>query len=305
MRQTVAFLACFACACDGKRLLAVNDPASAFEAAGAAGALSKASRGAAAKMDAQDDLKDLAKKLNPAVGYWDPLNLATAEFWGQSNDATVGFLRHAELKHGRVAMAAFVGYCVQSNGIVFPWKLTGEISYADIAAAGSPQDQWDALPTAAKLQIILFVGFLEAWSENSLVLEKDGNAHYMRGGIPGKFPRFNGVVKKSDSLIEAGRIPHYTLDLYDPFGLNSKRSREELDKSLLAEINNGRLAQIGIFGLLSASKGLIVPGLDGLGIPSYDGEIMGPFTADDSGLPFLDELLKFQNVVKDCSDYFR
>jgi len=252
-----------------------------------------------------EDLEALAGELNPVVGFWDPLNLAKAEFWGQSNDATVGFLRHAELKHGRVAMAAFVGYCVQSNGIVFPWKLTGEISYADIAAAGSPQDQWDALPTAAKLQIILFVGFLEAWSENSLVLEKDGNAHYMRGGIPGKFPRFNGVVKKSDSLIEAGRIPHYTLDLYDPFGLNSKRSREELDKSLLAEINNGRLAQIGIFGLLSASKGLIVPGLDGLGIPSYDGEIMGPFTADDSGLPFLDELLKFQNVVKDCSDYFR
>jgi len=302
MKKVIALLTCFACGCSSKRVLPASNPRSAFQAPAAAGTLAKASRSAAVKME---DLEALAEELNPVVGFWDPLNLANAEFWGQSNDATVGFLRHAELKHGRVAMAAFVGYCVQSNGIVFPWKLTGEISYADIAAAGSPQDQWDALPTAAKLQIILFVGFLEAWSENSLVLEKDGNAHYMRGGIPGKFPKFNGVVKKSDSLIEAGRIPHYTLDLYDPFGLNSKRSREELDKSLLAEINNGRLAQIGIFGLLSASKGLIVPGLDGLGIPSYDGEIMGPFTADDSGLPFLDELLKFQNVVKDCSDYFR
>ena len=40
----------------------------------------------------------------------------------------------------------------------FPWKLTGEISFDDIAAAGGPPDQWDALPTNAKLQIILFIG---------------------------------------------------------------------------------------------------------------------------------------------------
>merc|ERR1719261_1343697 len=60
------------------------------------------SRAPAANMAAADDLKDFVKELNPVVGYWDPLNLADCDFWDQGNEATVGFLRHAEIKHGRV-----------------------------------------------------------------------------------------------------------------------------------------------------------------------------------------------------------
>jgi len=236
-------------------------------------------------METQADLQDLAEKLNPKVGFWDPLNLADQEIWGQGNDATIGFLRHAEIKHGRVAMAAFVGYCLQSNGIVFPWKLTGSIAHSDIAAAGGPADQWDALPTASKLQILLFIGILEWWGEASYALEQDGGAHYMRGGVPGKYPSFDA-------------IPHpCPFNLYDPFGLNTKKSREQLDKSLLAEINNGRLAQLGIFGLISASKGLIVPGLDGLSIKPYAGEVMAPFAAGDVSLPYVSDMLQYNPIT--------
>ena len=69
------------------------------------------------------DLEVIAKAANPVVGFYDPLGLAETDFWGQGNEATIGFLRQAEIKHGRVAMAAFVGYCVQSN-FVFPWPQT-------------------------------------------------------------------------------------------------------------------------------------------------------------------------------------
>jgi len=236
-------------------------------------------------------LEALAKKLNPTVGYWDPLNI------GESSPETIGWFRHAEIKHGRVAMAAFVGYCVQSNGIHFPWNIQGPfgavgpasslpaISFGDIAAAGGPADQWDALPTAAKLQILGVIGFLEMWSETSMVLKADGQEHYVRGGKPGYFPQ----LSRSDELAFPHPVP---LNLWDPFGFSSKLTPERKVKALLAEVNNGRLAMIGIFGLISASKGLIVPGLDGLGIKPYAGEVMAPFTAADASLPYVTKMLE-------------
>merc|ERR1711988_30789 len=227
------------------------------------------------------DLESLAVKLNPAVGYYNPTPLAEMEFWGQSNEATIGFLRQAEIKHGRVAMAAFVGYCVQANGICFPWDLANGISFASISAVGGPSDQWDALPTNAKMQIIGFVGFLEWWSENKYALSCSGEKHYMRGGKPGFFPSFN-----------KGGIPHpVPLELFDPFGLQKGMSAEAKEKSLLAEINNGRLAMLGIMGLVSASKGCIVPGMPD-SIKPYAGEPMAALSASDN-LPFVADMIKF------------
>ena len=73
--------------------------------------------------DAKKELEVLAADLNPLIGFYDPLNLSGGEFWEDTNEATIGFLRHAEIKHSRVAMAAFVGYCVQSN-YHWPWKMS-------------------------------------------------------------------------------------------------------------------------------------------------------------------------------------
>jgi hypothetical protein len=231
-------------------------------------------------------MKELAIKLNPSVGFWDPLGIVGPDTMPE----TIGWFRHAEIKHGRVAMAAFVGYCVQYNGFYWPWNLQGPlpgglnadtpvITFADISAAGGPADQWDALPTAAKIQILGFVAFLEGWSEFPENLKNAGTVHYVRGGKPGVFPSFENN-------------PHpVPLNLWDPFGFTKKLSPERKEKALLAEVNNGRLAMIGIFGLISASKGLIVPGLDGLGIKPYAGEIMAPFSSTNSDLTFVPDML--------------
>ena len=237
--------------------------------------------------------QELSTKLNPKVGYYDPLNIVGMAQDRGSETETLGWFRHAEIKHGRVAMAAFVGFCVQSNGIVFPWALTGKafpgetIMFSDIAAAGGPADQWDALPTNAKLQILCAVGFLEVIGELSPVIEANGEKHYVRGGKPGYYPPFKGFFNEEF-------WPHpLPLNLFDPFGFTKKMTPERKAKALLAEINNGRLAMLGIFGLISASKGLIVPGLDTLAIAPYAGEPMAPFAAGDASLPYVADMLKF------------
>lgn len=230
--------------------------------------------------DVRNELKTIAKELNPIVGFYDPLQLSEAGFWSLSNSGTVGFLRQAEIKHGRVAMAAFVGYCIQSNWH-WPWNMSLDGSpFPSIDL--SPEAQWDAIPFNAKLQIIFVVGFLEFWDElggniaESTALgmeERIVMPHYTKGRMPGRYPSFQNFRD----------IVHWVPDLYDPAGSISKDKKfteEKKTEGRLAEINNGRLAMIGIMGFLVADK---IPGA----VPllkdiaqSYDGNTMIPFAND-------------------------
>jgi hypothetical protein len=226
----------------------------------------------------QEELVTLAAKLNPIVGFYDPLNLSEGEFWDQSNEATIGFLRHAEIKHGRVAMAGFVGYCVHANGIHFPWKVPGD----EFCAPGvSPPELWNNIPFEAKLQIILALGIFEFYSESAQSQCPEMGGHYMRGGKPGFFPPFTGLDGKSMPRNKDGLqlLPHpVPLNLYDPFKFNINKSEEWKAEKLQTEINNGRLAMIGLMSLLS--EGAIpgsVPLLKGV-IPSSGAvNVMDPF----------------------------
>merc|ERR1712083_805652 len=109
-----------------------------------------------------------------------------------------------------------------------------------------------------------FISFLELCGEASYMTEAQGEKHYMLGGKPGFYP----------SIKDVG-VPHpVPLDLYDPFGMSKNKTPEQKARGLLVEINNGRLAMLGIMSFVAAAK---VPGsvplLTGV-IPPYAGEPM-------------------------------
>merc|ERR1712238_71862 len=128
------------------------------------------------------------------------------------NEATIGFLRHAEIKHGRVAMFGFVGYLVHANGIRWPWPMM--LDGTPFPTGNNPPELWDKIP----------------------------------------------------------------YNLFDPFNLSKRAGDEKKARGLEIEINNGRLAMLGLFGfLVEATIPGAVPALTGI-IPSYAGQVMAPFT---------------------------
>lgn len=158
---------------------------------------------------------------------WDPLGLS--ELGG---DETISWFRHAEVKHGRVAMAAFVGWCATAGaGLHFPGELSHGLEFASIPSGGL--EAWAAVPGWGKAQMLLLAGLIEFHDE---LFYSRRSTHYMKGGIPGK-----------------NMVP----GLYDPFNLSSGKSEEVLARGRDVEIKNGRLAMIGIAGLYFSQ---VIPG---------------------------------------------
>merc|ERR1711935_1254586 len=86
---------------------------------------------------------------------------------------------------------------------------------------------------------------------------KDKPKHYMRGGKPGDYPSFIGDT--------GSFLP---LNLFAPFGFSKKMDPEKRQKRRIMEVNNGRAAMMGLFGLLAGK------------LPHYDGAVMAPFESN-------------------------
>lgn len=147
------------------------------------------------------------------LGFYDPLGLLD-----NADEARFNRLRYVELKHGRIAMLAFLGQIVTRAGIHLPGNidLAGNSfdSYPDGAAALFGPD---AIPQEGLGQMILFVGLLE------LFVMKDVKG---TGEFPGDF---------RNGFIDFG---------WDQFGEKTKLQKRAI------ELNNGRAAMMGILGLM-------------------------------------------------------
>ena len=88
------------------------------------------------------------------LGFFDPLGLVK-DYDQEDFDR----LRYVEIKHGRIAMMAVVGFLVQESGIRFD----GDIDFHGTSFASIPNGfkAFDAIPNAGLAQILLFIFFLE------------------------------------------------------------------------------------------------------------------------------------------------
>mmetsp|Transcript_32431 Transcript_32431/g.75026 ORF Transcript_32431/g.75026 Transcript_32431/m.75026 type:complete len:209 (-) Transcript_32431:255-881(-) len=176
------------------------------------------SRRAAAPTITMNSVQDMPGIQAP-IGFFDPVGYSTTV----SPEAMLWF-RAAELKHSRVAMLAFVGWCVNGAGWHFPGQLSSSVKFEDLAGL-APRDAWEACPEEGKLQIIGFIGVLETVTE--LI-----KPHYTKAGKSASPPMikprkgyFNPAILEGAELLAAQN----------------------------KELSNGRLAMIGMMGFSAAT----------------------------------------------------
>ncbi|CAK9094649.1 unnamed protein product [Durusdinium trenchii] len=167
--------------------------------------------------------------------YFDPLGMAK-----DGDQETFRRRRIAEIKNGRVAMMACMGYIAPEY---FRWpgycSPSTDLKFADIPNGTQALYK---MPAEAWAQIACFIGFLELFPMRQ---EKDR--------IPGDAPGFGKLG-----------LPFAT-----------KADPEKNCRSLDAEINNGRLAMVAITGMISQNAffGTTGPDMWLPGASAFEGEL--------------------------------
>ena len=121
--------------------------------AGAA-SLAPAMRSAAVSMRAEGEIG-----VTPPLGVYDPLNLLATPVEYPRRD----YERYVELeiKHGRVAMLAFLGILTTEAGFRFPGYLSKSLDLKFEDVPGGPFESYAAVPAIGWLQIVAFCILIE------------------------------------------------------------------------------------------------------------------------------------------------
>jgi len=163
----------------------------------------------------------------PPLGRWDPLKIRE-----QGPERYRRFVE-MEIKHGRLAMAGFLGAITTYSGIRWPGYLSVEKNILFTDMPGGPLASWAALPTTAWFQIVLFISFLEIY-----YFKQDPNkdaGDVVPEGIPwARYPDGYDVWLGDGSTKQVGEEE---LFLGKTWKLNAER-------------NNGRAAMMGMTGML-------------------------------------------------------
>merc|ERR1711865_844320 len=157
------------------------------------------------------DVKKMAGVTDP-LGFFDPVG-----FCDDASEGKIRFYREVELKHGRVAMLASLGYLV---GEQFHPLWGGNIDIPSFAAfqATPLQTFWPA--------VVVLISIIEVFSVFS----------------------FNTPIGGEPWTV---RSDHYPGDFgFDPMGLKPT-NEAELKEMQTKELNNGRLAMFAIAGMVA------------------------------------------------------
>jgi light-harvesting complex I chlorophyll a/b binding protein 1 len=167
---------------------------------------------------------------------WDPWDFAKLSKVS-ANNPDVAWLREAELKHGRIAMLAFVGMLVTAGDVHF-----GAATFSDAADAGWPL----ALGSVQKSNPGIFAQALGAIA----IVEGVSNTNKARNGA-----WWDGLWfgERADSVV-AGDLG------WDPLKLRPK-DEKAWKLMQLKELKNGRLAMLAVMGIWS---GYLNTGVDPL-----------------------------------------
>lgn len=141
---------------------------------------------------------------------WDPLGLMTS-----LDERGVRWFQASEVKHGRIAMMATLGWMAQVSGFHFGGMLspTAGVSFEDVSKV-APFEAFSKIPDAGFYQILFIIGAVEGYQEMR-------QPHFIYGGIPGDL----GAARAKESA---------------------------LPRLQAVEIKNGRLAMIGMASFISA-----------------------------------------------------